>query len=116
MPILNEAGMVMISPACTWPGLTKKVKGDAKSGEPEIYRRRRRSTSAACVPHDATQGPLTAAFVAEELKAKSVYVLDDKELYGAGIAAAFKEKCEELKIKVLGHDSHQSDRRGTYFT
>lgn len=38
MPLLNEAGLVMISPAATWPGLTKKVKGDEASGEPEVYR------------------------------------------------------------------------------
>ena len=36
MPILNRAGLLMISPANTWPGLTKPGKGDP--GEPEIYR------------------------------------------------------------------------------
>src|SRR5262249_32779719 len=36
MPILNRAGLLMISPSNTWPGLTKPGKGDP--GEPEIYR------------------------------------------------------------------------------
>jgi branched-chain amino acid transport system substrate-binding protein len=105
MPILNEAGMVMISPACTWPGLTKKVKGGEKSGEPDIYRPNEIINFCRVVPHDFVQGSQAAVFVKDTLNAKSVYILDDKELYGAGIARLFKEKCEELKIKVLGHDS-----------
>ena len=31
-------------------------------------------------PADDTQGPLAADFAKEELKAKTVYILDDKEL------------------------------------
>ena len=42
-PILSEAGLLQISPAATWPGLTKKVPGDDKSGEPEIYRKGKQS-------------------------------------------------------------------------
>jgi branched-chain amino acid transport system substrate-binding protein len=34
-----------------------------------------------------------------------VYILDDKELYGQGVATLFKRKCEEIGIKVLGHES-----------
>ncbi len=105
MPILNEAGMIHVSPACTWPGLTKKVKGDEKSGEPGCYRKSGKITFCRVCPHDAMQGPLAAVFVAEDLKAKSVYILDDKELYGSGVATGFKEKCNSLKIKVLGHES-----------
>jgi branched-chain amino acid transport system substrate-binding protein len=104
MRILNEAGLVQVSPACTWPGLTKKVKGNTRD-EPEVYRPNKIINFCRVVPHDFVQGSLTAAFVKEALKAKSVYILDDKELYGGGIARLFKEKCEELKIKVLGHDS-----------
>jgi branched-chain amino acid transport system substrate-binding protein len=105
MPILNEAGIVQVSPAATWPGLTKKVKDSDKSGEPDIYRKSGKITFCRVCPTDAAQGPLTAVFVAKELKAKSVYILDDKELYGAMIATSFAEKCKELKIKVLGHES-----------
>src|SRR5262249_36423584 len=36
---------------------------------------------------------------------KKVYVLDDNEVYGRGIAVLFKERCQELGIQVLGHDS-----------
>ncbi len=104
MPILNEAGLLQISPAATWPGLTKKVPGDDKSGEPDIYRKSGKITFCRVCPNDFVQGPLSAIF-AKEKGYKSVYILDDKELYGAGIARLFKQKCEELGITVLGHES-----------
>ncbi len=58
MPILNEAGLVQISPACTWPGLTKKVPGDEKSGEPDIYRKTGKVTFCRVCPTDDIQGPI----------------------------------------------------------
>lgn len=103
-PILNEAGLVQISPSATWPGLTKKVPNNTKD-EPAIYRPSGKVTFCRVCPNDFVQGPLSALFAHEVLQVKSVYVLDDKELYGAGIAGIFKQKCQELGIRVLGHDS-----------
>ncbi|MBA4066381.1 MAG: branched chain amino acid ABC transporter substrate-binding protein [Isosphaera sp.] len=105
MPILNEAGLVQVSPACTWPGLTKKIKGNEASGEPGVYRKSGKITFCRVVPHDFVQGAQAAAFVAQELKAKTVYVLDDKELYGSGVADAFEVRCKDLGVKVLGRES-----------
>ena len=34
---LNEAGLVQVSPACTWPGLTKKIDGVAPDSQTETY-------------------------------------------------------------------------------
>jgi branched-chain amino acid transport system substrate-binding protein len=105
MPLLNEAGLLQISPAATWPGLTKKVPGQEKSGEPDIYRSSGQITFCRVCPTDDMQGPLSALFAKETLKIKNVYILDDKELYGAGIAGLFKKKCEEIGVAVLGHES-----------
>jgi len=101
MPILNEAGLLQISPAATWPGLTKKQPGDV-SGEPEIYRPSKRVTFCRVCPTDDVQGPLSAEFAKEVLGAKTVYILDDKELYGAGIAGLFEAHCKKIGITVLG--------------
>ncbi|MBY0459202.1 MAG: branched-chain amino acid ABC transporter substrate-binding protein, partial [Gemmataceae bacterium] len=103
-PILNKAGLVQVTPSASWPGLTKKTP-TADDDEPEKYRPGKRITFCRVCPHDGSQGPLSADFAAQELKAKTVYVLDDKELYGHGLATAFKKRCEELKIKVLAHES-----------
>jgi branched-chain amino acid transport system substrate-binding protein len=103
-PILNKAGLVQVTPSATWPGLTRKDP-TADTDEPDRYRPGKKITFCRVCPHDGSQGPLSADFAAEELKVKSVYVLDDKELYGNGVATSFKKRCEELKIKVLGHES-----------
>jgi branched-chain amino acid transport system substrate-binding protein len=105
MPILNDAGLLQISPACTWPGLTKPVPGDT-TGEPDIYRPvKDKLTFCRVCPNDFVQGPLSARFAHERLKAKQVYILDDKELYGAGIAGLFKKECERLGIRVIDHEN-----------
>jgi branched-chain amino acid transport system substrate-binding protein len=103
-PILNAAGLVQVTPSASYPGLTRKGPS-SDPDEPEKYRPGKKVTFCRVCPHDGSQGPLSADFAAEELKVKSVYVLDDKELYGLGVATAFKKRCEELKITVLGHES-----------
>jgi len=102
LPILNMAGLLMISPGSTWPGLTKPKKGDP--GEPEIYRPTKKLNFVRVVPADDLQGP-SAARWAQELGAERVYVLDDNEIYGKGIATLFIERCQDLGIEVLGHES-----------
>jgi len=101
MPILNKAGLLMISPANTWPGLTKP--GNWGTGEPEIYRPTGKVNYSRVVPTDDLQGPFAANW-AKEMGVKQVYVVDDNELYGKGIAKLFAERCKEIGIKVLGQD------------
>jgi branched-chain amino acid transport system substrate-binding protein len=108
MPLLNEAGLLQISPAVTHTGLTKKVEG-GDPNEPDVYRPvKDRPTFGRVCPADDTQGPLAADFARDELKAMTVFVLDDKELYGQGVAGLFKQRCEKLNIKILGHESINS--------
>ncbi len=102
MPILNRAELLMISPANTWPGLTKPGKGDP--GEPEIYRPTGKLNYVRVVPADDLQGPLSARW-AHELGVRRVFVLDDNQVYGKGIATLFIAACQDLGIEVLGHES-----------
>ncbi len=102
MPILNIAGLLMISPANTWPGLTKPNVGDF--GEPEIYRPTGKVNFTRVVPADDMQGTCAADW-AKDLGKKRVYILDDNELYGRGIATLFHKRCTEIGITVLGHES-----------
>ncbi len=102
MPILNRAGLLMVSPANTWPGLTKPGLGDP--GEPDIYRPSGKVTYVRVVPADDLQGPLSARW-AKELGVRKVFVLDDNQVYGKGIAMLFIEACNELGIEVLGQES-----------
>jgi branched-chain amino acid transport system substrate-binding protein len=102
MPILNRAGLLMISPANTSVGLTKPGLGDAD--EPNIYRPSGKKNYTRVVPADDLQGSCAAQW-AKDLGVKKVYILDDNSVYGKGIAEMFAQRCGELEIEVLGHDS-----------
>ena len=102
MPILNLGDLLMVSPANTAVGLTKPGLG--APGEPEVYRPTGRLNYVRVVPADDLQGPLSADW-ARRRGVKRVYILDDNEVYGKGLADLFDERCREIGIEVLGHDS-----------
>jgi branched-chain amino acid transport system substrate-binding protein len=105
IPLLNRANLLMISPANTWPGLSKPGKGDP--GEPEIYRPSGKINYTRVVPADDLQGPLQAEWVLKK-GWKKVFILDDREVYGKGIADLFQARAEEIGIKVLGREGIDS--------
>ncbi|HEV8639201.1 MAG TPA: ABC transporter substrate-binding protein [Chloroflexota bacterium] len=97
IPILNQANLVMISPANTYPGLTKPGTGEAN--EPKVYQPTGKPNYSRVVPADDLQGAVAATW-AKELGAKSVYVLDDTELYGKGIAVVFTNTAKKIGLEV----------------
>ena len=111
IPITNRGRLLMLSPACTGVGLTKR---GGEPGEPQKYRPTGTLNFTRVVPADDIQGPVGAEF-AKSIGAKTVYVLDDNEVYGKGLATLFKDKAEELGLKIVGKqesiDYKQSDFR-----
>jgi branched-chain amino acid transport system substrate-binding protein len=101
MPVLNKGGVVMISPANTYAGLTKPGLGEPN--EPAVYRPSGKVSYFRVVPADDIQGKVGAEWV-KELGGKSVYVLDDRGLYGKGIADVFSVTAEAIGLKVLGRE------------
>ena len=102
IPILNQAGpLVMISPANTYPGLTKPGKGEA--GEPDKYYPSKARNYTRVVPADDLQGAVGANW-AKQLGATKVYILDDQELYGKGLADVFEASAKKLGLQILGRD------------
>lgn len=101
IPMLNKVDLLMISPANTWPGLTKPGKGDP--GEPEKYRPTGKVNYTRVVPADDIQG-VVAADWAKTMGVKKVFILDDRQTYGKGIADIFKARAEEIGLKVLGQE------------
>jgi len=98
MPILNRAGCVMISPANTYPGLTKP--GFGEKNEPKVYRPTGKVNYFRVVPTDDLQGAVAAEW-AKELGATKVFVLHDRELYGKGIADVFENRAKEIGLAVV---------------
>ena len=101
MPILNQAGMIMVSPANTYLGLTKPGTGEAN--EPAVYRPSGKINYYRVVPADDIQGEVAATF-AKETGFKKVFILDDRELYGKGVAGVFERVAKKLGLVVTGHE------------
>lgn len=101
IPVLNQANVAMVSPATTYPGLTKPGKGEAK--EPNVYYPTGTRNFARVVPADDLQGAVASNW-AKSLGVKKVYILDDQELYGKGIADIFETTAKAAGIEVLGRE------------
>jgi branched-chain amino acid transport system substrate-binding protein len=97
LPIVNEAGLPMISPATSSPDLTAVRFADE-------YRASGRLTFFRTIASDAYQAPGMANYFAETLHLKTVYVLDDTGAYGVGIANTFSAEAVRKGMKVLGRD------------
>lgn len=86
--VYKDAMLAMISPANTATEITDR-------GYPNVNR---------VCGRDDVQGPVGARFAAQELKAKSVYIIHDKTLYGQGVADNFRNEAKKLGINVLGFE------------
>lgn len=104
MPLTNKAGMAQITPANSYPGLTKP--GYAP-GEPGIYRPTGKVNYFRTFGADDFQGASGAAW-AKCLGYKKVYILDDRQLYGKGIADVFESHAKKIGLNVAAHDGVES--------
>jgi branched-chain amino acid transport system substrate-binding protein len=100
IPILNEAGLGMISPANTYIGLTKP---GGEPDEPEKYYPTGERNYTRVIVADDEQGQ-AGALLMEEEGVESVYILDDKETYGKGLADQVQKSAEELGIQIVGRE------------
>jgi branched-chain amino acid transport system substrate-binding protein len=105
MPILNEAGIVQISPSNTWPGLTK---AGFLPGEPGIFYPTGKSHYLRTTPTDDLQGPAGAQW-ARELGFGDVFVVNDSDAYGIGIANLFEREATKLGIRIVGSQGITAD-------
>jgi branched-chain amino acid transport system substrate-binding protein len=104
IPILNQApggGLAMVSPANTYVCLTEGAPPGCESTEPAKYYPTGTRNYARVVANDAYQGAAVAEF-AKAQGIKKVYVLNDKEAYGLGVAENFKNAAEHLDIEIAG--------------
>ncbi|MFF4499156.1 branched-chain amino acid ABC transporter substrate-binding protein [Streptomyces sp. NPDC001401] len=93
-----KANLVEVSPANTNPALTQGdnwAKGDLKRPFPTYFR---------TATTDVIQGRFAAQYYYNEAKKRKVFVIDDKQTYGAGLAAIFSQEFKRLGGKVVGTD------------
>jgi branched-chain amino acid transport system substrate-binding protein len=107
VPILNQdpnGPMLMVSHANTNPGLTKTWDAN----EPQKYYPSGKRSYARVITTDDHQGTAAARFAAKDLGVKRVYVLDDNETYGQGVAKAFADEAAKQGITVVGKQAWDS--------
>src|SRR5438309_1813434 len=97
VPIGNRSSLLWVSPANTNPGLTKKWD----VGEPQKYYPTGTRNYARVVATDDIQGPADALW-SQSLGYKKVYVLNDKQTYGFGVAKTYAAAAKKLGITVTG--------------
>lgn len=100
VPVLNQdpsGPMLMVSSANTNPGLTKTWG----PGEPAVYYPKGVRNYARVCTTDDYQGSAAAQFAQQKLGVKKVYVLNDNETYGQGVAQAFTTEAKKLGMTVL---------------
>jgi branched-chain amino acid transport system substrate-binding protein len=106
IPVLNQApggGLAMISPANTYVCLTEGGPGCADD-EPDKYYPAGTRNYVRVVAHDAFQGAALAEFMQAQ-GTTSLYVLNDKEAYGLGVATNVRNAAEHLGIEVVGFEA-----------
>jgi branched-chain amino acid transport system substrate-binding protein len=110
LPIMNMTShgpLVMVSPSNTNIGLTRAGPG-TDPGEPGRYYPTGRRSFVRLVPPDNVQGAADAA-LAQQLRIRRIFLLDDKDSYGIGVAAAFLRAAGHLRLHVVGHASWNPD-------
>jgi len=102
IPILNQAGIGQISPSNTAVGLTSNAAG-AEPGEPDKYYPTGKRTYVRVVPKDTVQAAALATVMKQEGCTKP-YILNDKEVYGQGLATNTVASLKSAGIPSLGND------------
>jgi branched-chain amino acid transport system substrate-binding protein len=86
--IYSRAGIPVISGSATSPELTERgLKG--------VFR---------TVGRDDQQGPAIAAYIAQDLAAKRVAIVDDKTAYGEGLATEVDKSLRAAGVTIVGRE------------
>lgn len=94
LPTYQRAGLVLLSQSATYPPLTEM-------GYNVMYR---------LCPRDDSQGPASAKFIVEQLKAKHVYIIDDKTTYGQGLSDQVEAALKKAGVRITRGQITMEDR------
>lgn len=93
--VLAEEDIIMVTPASTAPQVTER-------GLSYMFR---------MCGRDDDQAPAGVKFMKDYLKAKTVFIVDDKTTYSQGLATEVADNVAKNGIKVLAHDHvNQGDK------
>jgi branched-chain amino acid transport system substrate-binding protein len=106
LSFINEAGILQVSPASPYVGLTSSL--DAGQDEPYRFYPTGQRTFARLMPGDPVQAAAQVRLM-RVLHLKSVYVIDDLDPFDAPLAAIVAEDAKRAGAEVLGEDQLDTD-------
>ncbi len=112
LSFVNGAGILQVSPASPYVGLTSSL--DAGQDEPERFYPSGQRTFARLMPGDEVQAAAQVRLM-RVLHLPSVYVIDDLDPFNAPLASIFAEDAKRAGIAVLGEDQIETTA-GTEFS
>jgi branched-chain amino acid transport system substrate-binding protein len=112
LPFMNEAGILQISPASPYVGLTSSF--EAGQDEPERFYPSGRRTFVRLAPGDIQQADAQVKLM-QSLDVHKLYVLDDQDAFQVPLADIVADYAERAGIAVIAHDS-LSTVAGAVFT
>jgi branched-chain amino acid transport system substrate-binding protein len=102
LPLINAAGILQVSPASPYVGLTSSL--DAGQDEPERFYPSGRRTFGRLQPSDRVQAAAQVLLM-KSLAVHSVYVLDDQDPFEIPLAGILAADAARAGIAVPAHDS-----------
>jgi branched-chain amino acid transport system substrate-binding protein len=107
IPIANSVNLTMVSPSNTNECLTQRIpscKDQSGNDKASLLRPKGGNNYFRVCTTDLIQGPAAADYAYNKLGKKKVYVLNDQQTYGLGIAQNFAKQFEKDGGTVLNKD------------
>jgi branched-chain amino acid transport system substrate-binding protein len=99
LPFVNAAGILQVSPASPYVGLTSSLH--AGQDEPERFYQTGKRTFARLMPADPVQAAAQVQLM-QKLGIKRVYVIEDQDPFDLPLAAIVAEDAKRAGIEVVG--------------
>ena len=111
LPLINEAGILQVSPSSPYVGLTSSE--DAGQDEPDRFYPSGRRTFVRLQGGDQVQAGAQAELM-QMLNVGSAFVIDDQDPFQAPLASLVANRAERAGVKVAGRDSIALSPGGNY--
>jgi branched-chain amino acid transport system substrate-binding protein len=111
LPLINEAGILQVSPASPYVGLTSSE--DAGQDEPDRFYPSGKRTFVRLQGGDPVQAGAQAQLM-QMLAVQKVYVIDDQDPFEAPLAELVADRAQKAGVTLAGHDSLQLAAEANY--
>jgi branched-chain amino acid transport system substrate-binding protein len=112
MPIAANANLTMVSPSTTRSGLTLRPYAKLEGWDfDELHPTGKPPTFFRIAPSDVAQGLVAAEVAFDDLGARKVYVVNDRERFGEDLLSGFTQAFQSKGGRILGIESIPSVNR-----